>query len=104
MSEPIFSVYADDEDMCELVEMFVDEMPERIAALETAVKGWDRDQLTVLSHQLKGSAGSYGFDVITDAAAILEGALKASADDSEVQEKAAAVVDLMRRATAAPQS
>lgn len=104
MSEPIFSIYADDEDMCELVEMFVDEMPKRIAALEAAVQGGDRDQLTVLSHQLKGSAGSYGFDVITDAAAVLEASLKASADDSDVQEKTAVVVDLMKRATAAPQA
>lgn len=104
MSEPIHSTYADDEDMAELVEMFVDEMPDRVSAIEDAFQAGDEDQLRVLSHQLKGSAGSYGFDVITQASAELETALKGGAEASQVEACLAAVVDLMNRATSTPQS
>ncbi|MDP6554248.1 MAG: Hpt domain-containing protein [Pirellulaceae bacterium] len=46
----------------ELVEMYVDEMPDRIAALERAFDSGDMEGLQRAAHQMKGAAGSYGFD------------------------------------------
>ncbi|MCA8962173.1 MAG: Hpt domain-containing protein, partial [Planctomycetes bacterium] len=76
MTDPLYSSYADDEDMLELVEMFVEELPDRVHSLESAISQGDLPQLETLAHQIKGSAGSYGFQVITEAAGRLEHLLK----------------------------
>ena len=59
-------------DLCELAEMYVDEMPDKIVALEAAFSAGDMETLCQKAHQLKGSAGSYGFDQLTPYAAALE--------------------------------
>ncbi len=56
----------------ELVEMFVQEMPDRIASLVNQAAERDWAQLARTAHQLKGAAGSYGFNEITPSAAKLE--------------------------------
>ncbi len=105
MSEPLYSSYADDEDMLELVEMFVAELPDRMASVTAALDGGDYDQLQVYAHQLKGSAGSYGFQSITDAAAGLEDALKSGSPNPAIlKPHADALLDLLDRASADPQS
>jgi len=75
-TEPIRSEFADDEDMAELLEFFVGEMSDRIAALEAAASSGDQAQLATLAHQLKGAAGGYGFPAVSDVAASLEQAVK----------------------------
>ena len=72
----IYSDLANDPDLAELVEMFVEEMPERIARLVATWEARDLENLTRLAHQLKGSAGSYGFHEITPFAFQLERAAK----------------------------
>lgn len=66
-----------DDDMQELVEMFVGELPDRIDAIEKAIEEQDRASLGQLAHQLKGAAGGYGFPTISDAAELLESSAKA---------------------------
>ncbi|MBT6497087.1 MAG: response regulator, partial [Planctomycetaceae bacterium] len=73
----LVSELADDEDMLELVEMFVGELPERIAAIERSIDEQDLETLGVLAHQLKGAAGGYGFPTMTDAARLLDASMKA---------------------------
>jgi HPt (histidine-containing phosphotransfer) domain-containing protein len=68
----ILSTLGDDPDLGEIVEMFVDEMPERIALLTACRDEEDWQQLGRLAHQLKGSCGSYGFSQLTSQAARLE--------------------------------
>ena len=105
-SGPIYSALANDEDMAELVEMFVGDLEERATSLEEASAVSDQDQLKMLAHQLKGSAGSYGFQIITDVAAKLEAAVNNGATDEVVESALAELTDLCRRATCAaePQS
>jgi len=70
------SEFAADPEMAELVELFITELPARIAALHTA---WDQRQLkelTRMAHQLKGASAGYGFPTIGTAAATLEAGLK----------------------------
>jgi len=99
-TEVLLSELADDPDMVELVEMFVDELPDRITAIENKFRENDLEALRSLVHQLKGAAGGYGFPTITDAAKILETGVKTDADLSKLQEDVAALSDLCRRARA----
>lgn len=82
--EQIFSSFAGDPEMRELIAYFVGELPARMKALEVAWEAADLASLTRLAHQLKGSAGGFGFDVIGKAAHELE----ASAADVPVGENA----------------
>ena len=88
----------EDDDMLELVEMFVDGLPEKVAAIEKAVDERDLAALGVLSHQLKGSAGGYGFPTMTDAAQLPNASVKAGDEQGTVAEQARALVDLCSRA------
>lgn len=75
--EPLYSEFAGDPDMRELLEMFVSELPGRVAAIEQAVRASDKEAVKRLSHQLKGAGGGYGFMPITDVAAQVEQMVKA---------------------------
>ena len=98
-SGPIYSSYANDEDMAELISMFVQELPQRVTAIEAASRAGDLDQLKTLAHQLKGSAGSYGFQSITDVAGQLERDLKSSSPPATIESGTKALIALLRRAT-----
>jgi HPt (histidine-containing phosphotransfer) domain-containing protein len=80
----IHSSMADDPDFGELVDMYVDEMPDRITALEEAFDSGDMEVLRRAAHQMKGAAGSYGFDQLTPYAAAA--AVEAQAHDGEPEE------------------
>jgi HPt (histidine-containing phosphotransfer) domain-containing protein len=62
--------------MAELVELYVAEMPDRIAALEQAFSNADLATLQRAAHQMKGAAGGYGFEGLTVAAGALETAVR----------------------------
>ena len=84
--EPIRSEYENDSDMLEIVKEFASELPERMVALEQSLSSGDLAKLETLAHQLKGAGGGYGFPQITDAAAVLESALREGADASVIEE------------------
>ncbi len=85
----VYSTLGDDPDLGELVEMYVDEMPERIAALEEAFQSSDQESLQRAAHQLKGAGQSYGFDPLTPLAAAVEYAAR----DKEPEENIRKVLD-----------
>jgi histidine phosphotransfer protein HptB len=68
----IHSSMAGDEVMSELVELFVNDIPDRIQALRGAFEARDSELLNRTAHQLKGAFGSYGFEALTEPAAQLE--------------------------------
>ncbi len=84
-AQSYFSTLAGDPDLAEIVEMFVDEMPGRIRGLQQQFVSNDWDELARLAHQLKGAAGSYGFDQITPYAARLERAVRNGQPMNEVR-------------------
>jgi signal transduction histidine kinase/DNA-binding response OmpR family regulator len=71
----IISEFADDPEMLEVVEAFVENLPERAAAIGSAVDKGDLQTVQRIAHQLKGAAGGYGFPIITSSAASLEQAV-----------------------------
>ncbi len=70
-----------DEDMAELVEAFIVEMPERIAAFESALAERDWPTVRRLAHRLKGSAGGHGFELLGAVAGTVEFAVAQGGDD-----------------------
>lgn len=99
--EPIVSTFASDPMLRELVEMYVEEMPDRIANLERAFAAGDRERLRITAHQIKGAAGSYGFDCLTQSAAALESVVRADRPMEEVRHSLEELLNLCRRTAAA---
>ncbi len=88
----LYSRLGGDPDLGELVVLFVDEMPSRMATLSEYFKGGDLEGLRRITHQLKGAAGSYGFDMITPAATRLEAAIR---DEEPIAQVRAALEELL---------
>ena len=86
MNTPLVSEFADDPDMADIVEMFLDELPERINSLESAIKDGDAELLQRLAHQLRGAGTGYGFPQITDAGAVLEDGIRDGKPPAEIRE------------------
>jgi HPt (histidine-containing phosphotransfer) domain-containing protein len=98
--EPLLSEFSGDQDMAELVELFVEEMGERIASLERLWNENEIDDLCVIAHQLKGASGGYGFPSITQAAAELEGQIKQGCEaKDELRESFEQLLRLCKRAS-----
>lgn len=72
----VYSELAEDPDLRDLIQLFVEEMPYRAAMYEELFRAGDFEELRRAIHQLKGAAGSYGFAPITEAAATLEHSLR----------------------------
>ena len=98
-AEPIYSDF-DDPDMLELVELYVMEMPERIASIQNLWANNDLDGLRKFAHQIKGSGSSYGFDVLTSTAAKLELAIKNNSENDLVRKHMEELIDQCKRAKA----
>ena len=98
-AEALYSTMADDPDLGEIVDMFVDEMPDRIANLLAQFESGNWEELRRAAHQLKGAAGSYGFDTISPSAANLEDSLSDGKPEAEIQKAADSLVALCQRAT-----
>ena len=94
--QAIYSIFREDPDFCELIDMFVAEMPQRVAAFEQASAKQDWDELQRLSHQLKGAAGGYGFDQLTLLASSVEEAVELRSSQ-EVTKRLAELLDACRR-------
>ncbi len=98
--QPIYSVYGDDPDLGELVEMFVAELPDRVSTLQLHAHDQDWEPLRRVSHQLKGSGGSYGFDGISTYAARLEAACMQESAEQQILTTLEELVGLCSRVRA----
>lgn len=94
----VLSSLAGDPDLGELVEMYVSEMPQRVQTILQAHAAHDWELLGRLAHQVKGAAGSYGFQQITDLAESLEHACRRSGEETLIQTAFDRLIDVMNRA------
>jgi HPt (histidine-containing phosphotransfer) domain-containing protein len=103
LSEPtlIVSTLARHPELVRLVEAFVDDLPRRLASIERAMADANVHALKRLIHQLRGSAGGFGFAAITELAASIERAADAGADVTNLRDGVEALASLCRRAVAA---
>jgi CheY-like chemotaxis protein len=65
-------VSGDDELMTEVIRLFLEDLPMRLAAIKDAVTGRNADALRAAAHALKGSAGNLSADGVFEAARVLE--------------------------------
>jgi HPt (histidine-containing phosphotransfer) domain-containing protein len=96
-NEWLYSTLADDPDLGELAEMYVEEMPGRMDELLalSAERKWP--ELARKSHQLKGAAGSYGFDQITPCAQQLETAARRGQSEEQIRAALDKLIALCKR-------
>ena len=99
VSEPLYSSLGSDPDLGEIVELFVREMPGRMATVLEQLENSDWEGLRRTAHQLKGAAGSYGFDVISPSAAEVEMAVRDGEPEQRIRETVDELVRLCNRAT-----
>ena len=97
-SDYLISTLRGDPELEVLVEMFVDEMPDRIAAIRHSAETGDVDCLRRLIHQIKGSAGSHGFQPISDCAARLEDSIRNGRPEDEIRREVFALMEICARA------
>ena len=60
----------------ELVAAYRKDLPWKMAIIAAALEGKDRSKLEFLAHRLKGSAGMYGFQEVSETAGLLEQACR----------------------------
>jgi len=94
---PIYSTFGDDPDLGELVEMFVDEMPDRIGNLQAQYDAKNWEELGRAAHQMKGAAGSYGFNDLTPIAAQLEATVHGNEAEDKILADLNSLVDICSR-------
>jgi signal transduction histidine kinase/DNA-binding response OmpR family regulator len=92
----IRSTFADDVDMKPIIEEFVANLPDQVKQIEELLS---QNHLTALKravHQLKGSGGGYGFQAVTDTAAVAEQQLADGAPVPAIEAKVKELIDLLR--------
>lgn len=95
--QPIHSELHDDPDLGELVELFVGELPAKMRVLRESFAAGRTEDVRRLAHQLRGSAGSYGFDGLTQQAGRVEDALRAGVSHAVLTHEFDALLEIMAR-------
>jgi len=95
----VSQLLADDPDLRDLVEEFVNELPERLQNIRVAYEALDWERLARLAHQLKGAGGSYGYPDISRLAAEMEAAFRRqdAGDFPRWMERLAGLAEAARR-------
>jgi PAS domain S-box-containing protein len=97
---PLYSELTDDPDLLVAVTSFINVLPKRLNAIHEALAQSDLEGVARLAHQLKGSAGTFGFMPVTHAAAALEQAARTQAGLAQVAESIAGLNVLVERVKA----
>ncbi len=96
--QPLLSEFSDDPYMVDLVEEYVSNLHLRVDSLSQALEVAEIEELGFLAHQIKGSAGGYGFMPISDQASILESLTEHDSSMEEIRQATDDLVELCRRA------
>jgi len=86
-----------DPDLGDLVDMFVEEMPQRAATLRDSWERADWESFGRAAHQLKGAAGSYGFSDLTPCLTRLDAGVKNRSPEDEIAQLLDEVLDACSR-------
>jgi len=96
---PIVSQWADDPDLCEVAEIFVESVPVAMDKISKALDSDDMASLRELVHDVKGAGGSAGFSIIYEKAASIE-PLISNGDVEAVKQSVEELMQLCLRAVA----
>ena len=98
--EPLDSTLIHDREMIEAIIAFVEALPSSISALEEAVQNELLRDLEVAARNLKGEAGGYGFEPISEAAEKLERGVQEGLEPAQIKTLVDEVVELCQLARA----
>lgn len=86
----------------ELIELFLEDSPKQLLALQTALQNADRGEVEKRSHRLKGSAGSIGAMRLREICEGLETAARANREPlaTSADTEVAVELDALRKALA----
>ena len=100
--QPLRSEFHDDPEMRDIVRLFLSEIPGRLASMDEFLQAGRLSDFHRIVHQMKGAAGGYGFQEISNSAATLERCIKLSGDRwcKDCQAHLEVFRNLMRRAHA----
>jgi len=93
----IYSRLATDPELGNMVDVFVQRMPDRIRTIESQATRRNWERLARTAQQLKGAAGSHGFDDITPYAARLERTAEEASQEERIFAAVDELVELCRR-------
>jgi signal transduction histidine kinase/DNA-binding response OmpR family regulator len=93
---PVRSTFADDVDMKPIIAEFVANLPEQVKQIEELLSQNNLAALKRAVHQLKGSGGGYGFQAVTDTAAVAEQQLADAAPLPAIEAKVKELTELLR--------
>jgi CheY-like chemotaxis protein len=96
----IRSSMARDARIASIVDEYVDHMQEVIPQIEKAGRERDAIALRKLTHKLRGTGASYGFQEVTDAAAACEDAVVSGIGWDEIDPLGRRMIDVLRRCVA----
>jgi histidine phosphotransfer protein HptB len=94
----IYSRLWDDPDLQDVVGVFATELPRRAETIREHLDHQDWESLRRAAHQLKGAAGSYGFDLISPCAGRIEYAVRDGVHEEIVRKNIEELIDLCSRA------
>ena len=97
IADSLRSTTSSEPEIAEFLATFVNDLPLMATKLSALIGEKDLEGLRHLLHQLKGTAGLYGFMPITDQAALAEQHLKESNKLDAIAADVESLVDLMRR-------
>ena len=95
------SIYADDKAIAGILPVFLGNIPKYTGNLVSAIKEQNWSAAARTCHDLKGTAGGYGYPEITLATARLEAELKGGQDSEVIRERLQDVLSLCDRASLA---
>ena len=95
--QAVYSQFESDPDLKELVELFIEEMPGRVANIVAQHESGNLEELLRTTHQLMGAAGGYGFDQVTPYAGILESKIQGGGTVEEIRGAVDDLVTLCQR-------
>jgi PAS domain S-box-containing protein len=96
-STEIVSTFDSDPVMAEVLPEFVANLSGEVGAIGALLAQRDLEGLREALHQIKGAGGSYGFQALSDAAAVAERDVKAGAPLDAITAQVDALVGLIRR-------
>ena len=97
---PYYSPLARDPELRELVAVFVEEIPQRVAMLTESLARGDWESLGRLAHQFKSAVGSYGFEQLVPLASRLESAVREGLAEDLVEQTLRELAQMCRRVRA----
>ena len=95
--EGIYSRLGGDSDLADILQLFVEEMPSRVEKLLRHLNDGNWEELRRTAHQLKGAAGSYGFEQLSPSANKVEHAIRENEPEEQIRESVMELIDLCGR-------